>query len=140
MIPRKIFEEIGGWGEPYFYAHEGIELAWRVWNAGYRVWYAGNLSIHHDVTSPTRHSQYYRLNARNRVWLAKRNLPWLLIVPYVLTWTMVQIVRSVQTGGTGFGSWLRGWWQGWSSSPGGRNAMSWRTVARMTRYGRFPIV
>ena len=70
-----VFDATGGWAEPFFYAHEGIELAWRVWDQGLRAWYAGDLVANHPVIQPTRHADYYRLNARNRVWLARRNLP-----------------------------------------------------------------
>lgn len=140
LMPTRVFEDIGGWGAPYFYAHEGIELAWRVWNAGKTVWYAGDMVVHHPVTSPTRHATYYRLNARNRVWLAKRNLPLILIPFYVLSWTAVQLVRSVRSGGQGLGSWFAGWIEGWKVNPGGRIAMRWLTVYRMTKAGRFPIL
>lgn len=140
LMPTRVFEDIGGWGDPYFYAHEGIELAWRVWNAGKTVWYAGDMVVHHPVTSPTRHATYYRLNARNRVWLAKRNLPWILVPFYVLSWTGVQLVRSARSGGTGLGSWFSGWLEGWRVNPGGRVAMRWLTVFRMTKAGRFPIL
>ncbi|MEG0589124.1 MAG: glycosyltransferase [Aurantimicrobium sp.] len=140
LMPTRVFEDIGGWGDPYFYAHEGIELAWRVWNAGKKVWYAGDMVVHHPVTNPTRHATYYRLNARNRVWLAKRNLPLILIPFYVLSWTGVQLVRSVRSGGAGLGSWFSGWIEGWKVNPGGRVAMRWLTVYRMTKAGRFPIL
>lgn len=140
IFPRHVFLAAGGWGDVYFYAHEGIEMAWRVWNTGKRVWYAGDLSVHHEVSSPTRHKEYYRLNARNRVWLAKRNLPWLLIIPYVLTWTGVQLIRSIRTGGKGLGSWLQGWFTGWFTSAGERSALSWKCVFTMAKYGRFPII
>src|SRR5690606_39511868 len=75
LFPYATLFRSGGWAEPFFYAHEGIELAWRVWDQGLRAWYAGELVAHHPAIEPTRHSYYYRLNARNRVWLAKRNLP-----------------------------------------------------------------
>lgn len=140
LMPRPVFDDIGGWGDPYFYAHEGIELAWRVWNAGKTVWYAGDMVVHHPVTSPTRHPTYYRLNARNRVWLAKRNLPLIMIPLYVLLWTGVQLVRFTRSGGTGLGSWFSGWLEGWRVNPGGRVAMRWVTVWRMTKAGRFPIL
>lgn len=140
LMPTRVFEDIGGWGDPYFYAHEGIELAWRVWNVGKTVWYAGDMVVHHPVTTPTRHATYYRLNARNRVWLAKRNLPLILIPFYVLSWTGVQLVRSVRSGGAGLDSWFSGWLEGWRENPGGRVAMRWLTVYRMTKAGRFPIL
>lgn len=140
LMPTRVFEDIGGWGDPYFYAHEGIELAWRVWNAGKTVWYAGDMVVHHPVTSPTRHETYYRLNARNRVWLAKRNLPWVLVPFYVLSWTGVQLVRSLRNRGAGLKPWFLGWVEGWRENPGGRVGMRWLTVARMTKAGRFPIL
>ncbi len=139
LMPRQLFDDIGGWGVPYFYAHEGIELAWRVWNAGFAAWYAGDLRVHHPVTSPTRHDSYYRMNARNRVWLAKRNLPWILVPFYVGSWTAVQLVRWGRNR-QGLKPWFAGWVEGWRTNPGGRRALSWRTVARMTRAGRFPIL
>jgi GT2 family glycosyltransferase len=139
LLPRRLFDDIGGWGAPYFYAHEGIELAWRVWNAGRIAWYAGNLAVHHPVTSPTRHDSYYRMNARNRVWLAKRNLPWIIVPFYVGSWTVVQLVRWARHR-QGLSPWFAGWVEGWRTSPGGRHAMSWRTVGRMARAGRLPIL
>jgi GT2 family glycosyltransferase len=139
LLPRAVFDATGGWGEPYFYAHEGIELAWRVWAAGKRTWYAGDLVAHHPAIDPARHDFYYRLNARNRVWLAKRNLPWLLAPIYVGTWTGVHLVRSLR-GRAGWAAWWGGWAEGWRTAPGGRRSMGWRTVWRMARAGRPPII
>jgi GT2 family glycosyltransferase len=139
VIRRAVFEASGGWPAPFFYAHEGIELAWRVWNAGATVRYAGDLAVEHPVTVTTRHRDFFRLNARNRVWLARRNLPWVLGVPYVLTWTALQVVRSVRVPAT-LVPWLRGWCEGWRSDAGERRPLRWATIARMTRHGRPPVV
>jgi GT2 family glycosyltransferase len=139
LMPRALFEAVGGWGEPYFYAHEGIELAWRVWGAGKRTWYAGDLIAHHPAIDPARHDYYYRLNARNRVWLAKRNLPWVLVPCYVASWTGIQLLRSLRNR-TGLRAWFAGWREGWRESPGGRRSIGWVTVWRMTLAGRPPLV
>ena len=139
VVRRSVFERAGGWPEPFFYAHEGIELAWRVWDAGAAVRYAGDLAVEHPLTVTTRHRDFYRLNARNRVWLAKRNLPWVLGVPYVLTWTALQVVRSLRTPATLL-PWFRGWLEGWRTDAGPRRPLRWATVARMTRLGRPPVV
>jgi GT2 family glycosyltransferase len=136
---REVFDRAGGWPAPFFYAHEGIELAWRVWDAGATVYYAGDLAATHPVTETTRHADFFRLNARNRVWLARRNLPWVLGVPYVLTWTALQVVRSARRPATLL-PWLRGWAEGWRTSAGPRRPLRWRTVGRMARHGRPPIV
>jgi GT2 family glycosyltransferase len=139
VLRRAAFEAAGGWPAPFFYAHEGIELAWRSWDAGYSVWYAGDLVAEHPLTAPTRHGDYFRLNARNRVWLARRNLPWLVAVPYVANWTAVQVLRSWRTPAT-LRPWLRGWLEGWRSPAGDRSPLRWSTIARMARHGRPPVL
>ncbi|CAN5208601.1 glycosyltransferase [soil metagenome] len=139
LLPRAVYDEAGGWGAPYFYAHEGIELAWRVWDTGRRVLYAGDLVANHPAIDPARHAFYFRLNARNRVWLAKRNLPWVLAPLYVGSWTGIQLLRSLRRP-AGLRAWLAGWVAGWRENPGGRRRIKWITVWRMTRAGRPPLV
>jgi len=139
LLPRAVFDATGGWADPFFYAHEGIELAWRVWDQGKRVLYAGDLIAHHPAIEPTRHEYYYRLNARNRVWLAKRNLPWVLVPVYVASWTGIQLLRWARRPAA-LRAWFGGWLAGWRENPGGRRGIKWVTVWRMTRAGRPPLV
>ncbi|MCB9413080.1 MAG: glycosyltransferase [Actinobacteria bacterium] len=139
-IRREVFEQIGGFVPDFGYAHEGIDLTWRVWDAGYLVWYAGDLVTCHPAIYPTRHAEFWRLNARNRVWLARRNLPAVLIPGYLATWAAVEHLR-LRRDPAARRAWLTGFKEGWSTtavSP--RHPMSWRTVAEMTRHGRPPIV
>ncbi|KXU20967.1 glycosyltransferase family 2 protein [Clavibacter nebraskensis] len=139
VVRRDAFEAAGGWAGEFFYAHEGIELAWRIWDQGLRAWYAGDLVAHHPAVAPTRHAEYHRLTARNRVWLARRNLPLPLVPVYVGSWTAVQLIRSARNR-DGLGTWLRGWREGWATYPGARRPMSWGTVLRMARAGRPPVI
>jgi GT2 family glycosyltransferase len=139
VLPRAVFDATGGWADPFFYAHEGIELAWRVWDTGHRVLYAGDLVANHPAIEPTRHEYYYRLNARNRVWLAKRNLPWILVPLYVGSWTGIQILRWFRRPAA-LRAWFGGWRAGWRERPGGRRGIKWITVWRMTLAGRPPLV
>ncbi len=139
LLPRSVFDAAGGWADPFFYAHEGIELAWRVWDTGHRVLYAGDLVANHPAIEPTRHPYYYRLNARNRVWLAKRNLPWVLVPFYVGSWTGIQVLRWARRPAA-LRAWFGGWMAGWRENPGGRRSIRWITVWRMTRSGRPPLV
>lgn len=139
VMPRAVFERAGGWAAPFFYAHEGIELAWRVWDQGLRVWYAGELIAEHPAVETTRHAEYYRMNARNRVWLARRNLPAVFVPLYVGAWTGVQVLRSIRSPGN-LRAWFAGWREGWRADPGQRRSIRWRTVWRMTRHGRPPLI
>ncbi|WP_285039269.1 glycosyltransferase [Plantibacter sp. lyk4-40-MEA-4] len=139
LLPRSVFDAVGGWADPFFYAHEGIELAWRVWDQGRRAWYEASLEANHPVTEPTRHTAYYRLNARNRVWLARRNLPAPLIPLYVGSWTAIQVIRWWRKP-EALRPWFGGWREGWRTDPGERRPLRWRTVWRMTRAGRPPVI
>ena len=139
LLPRAVFDATGGWAEPFFYAHEGIELAWRVWDLGLRAWYSGELEANHPVIQQTRHAHYYRLNARNRVWLARRNLPALLVPVYAGSWLLIQLLRWARTP-SALRAWLAGFREGWTTDPGERRPLKPRTVWRMTLAGRPPIV
>lgn len=139
-IRRELFESIGGFVPDFGYAHEGIDLTWRVWDAGYLVWYAGDLVTCHPAIFPTRHADWQRFNARNRVWLARRNLPAPLIPLYLGSWTVVEQLR-LRADPVGRRAWWRGLRDGWSThatSP--RHPMRWRTVAEMARHGRPPVI
>lgn len=137
-IRRDVFDRIGGWPEPFFYAHEGIELVWRVWDCGFMPWYAGDLVVHHPVIDPARHDFYYRMNARNRVWLAKRNLPRVLAPVYVGSWVAITLARRPQRAARH--AWFAGLREGIRVNPGDRRPMRWSTVWAMARAGRPPIV
>ena len=73
--PPAAFEQVGGWPGHFWYGHEGIDLACRLCGRGLAPGYAPDIVVNHPATSPTRHAIFYRMNARNRVWVARRNLP-----------------------------------------------------------------
>jgi GT2 family glycosyltransferase len=137
-IRREVFEQAGGWPGLFFYAHEGIELCWRVWDAGYVPWYAGDLSVHHPVIDPRRHAEFWHLNARNRVLLARRNLPWVLRPLYTGSWAAITAARVRDREARR--AWRQGFVEGWRMVPGERRTMRWSTVWAMTRAGRPPVV
>lgn len=135
---RDLFDAIGGWPDEFFYAHEGIDLVWRVWDAGFVPWYAADLVANHPVIDPARHDVYYRLNARNRVWLARRNLPVVLEPVYVGTWVGMTLLRVRDR--DALGAWFAGLREGVGTRPEGRRPMRWRTVWEMTKAGRPPVI
>lgn len=142
-LQRRAFDECGGWPAPFWYAHEGIELAWRVWDAGYQVWYMGDLSVAHPVIDPKRHDEYFFMNARNRVWLARRNLPFPFNWAYVGSWTAVQMIRWRKKPEY-LRPWFDGWRAGWRENPWAsdeeRRKLSGRALLTMTKHGRPPVV
>lgn len=78
------------------------------------------------------------MNARNRVWLARRNLPAVLEVAYVGSWVALTVARVRDR--EALGAWFEGLREGFRDDPADRRKMSWRTVWRMTKAGRPPVV
>lgn len=137
-IRRQAFTDAGGWPGEFFYAHEGIELVWRLYDAGWVARYAPEIVINHPATSPTRHAPYYRMNARNRVWVARRNLPLPLAIGYVAVWIVLTLGRVRAVGPLRV--WFAGLWEGLRTPCGPRRPLRWRTVLRLTLAGRPPVV
>lgn len=137
-IRRRAFTDAGGWPDEFFYAHEGIELVWRLYDAGWVARYAPEIVVNHPATSPTRHAPYYRMNARNRVWVARRNLPWPLAATYLAVWIGLTLLRIRGIGPLRV--WFAGLWEGFRTPCGPRRPIRWRTVLRLTRAGRPPVL
>ncbi|MDX3344410.1 MULTISPECIES: glycosyltransferase family 2 protein [Streptomyces] len=137
-LSMRMLERIGGWPERFFFAHEETDLAWRALDDGWRVVYEPSLLLQHPWTSPARHAVYYRMTARNRVWLAKRHLPAPLVPAYLGVWTVLTAARTRSWGG--LRAWAGGFVEGVRESGGPRRPMRWATVARMTRLGRPPVI
>ncbi|MFC5832255.1 glycosyltransferase family 2 protein [Nonomuraea insulae] len=137
MVRREVFEAAGGWPGHFFLFHEGIDLAWRLWDRGCVGHYAPGVVVHHPATDPGRHAAFYRLNARNRVWLALRNLPAPLIPFNLAAWALVTLWRFRDP--AALRASLAGFAEGWRGGHGARTPMRWSTVARLVRAGRPPI-
>lgn len=137
-IRRPVFEQIGGWADEFFYMHEGVDLAWAVWDTGARVYYAGDIVALHPAVLPTRHAEFYRFSIRNRVYLARRRLPAPLAAIYVAVWTLITMLRSRSR--HALSESLHGLLDGVTGNPGPRRPISWHTVWRMARAGRPPVI
>ncbi|MBJ6636874.1 glycosyltransferase [Streptomyces sp. DHE7-1] len=137
-LSMRMLDQVGGWPEPFFYAHEETDLAWRALDAGWKVLYAPELVLQHPWTSPTRHAVFHRMVARNRVWLAKRHLPALLVPVYLGVWAVLTVARTRSV--AGLRAWFGGFTEGVRTPCPPRRPMRWATVWRMTRLGRPPVI
>jgi GT2 family glycosyltransferase len=131
-----VLDGVGGLPDEFFYAHEETSVAWRAIDAGWRVAYDSSMQVGHPRTPATRHAAGRWRAARNRVLLARRHLPWPLGVLYVLDWLLIGAIRDPQ----GLGQALRGTLAGVRLRRVPRRPMRWRTVVRMARLGRPPVV
>jgi GT2 family glycosyltransferase len=135
---RAVFEAVGGWPADFRFVHEGIDLGWRVMDAGHRVAYAGDISVLHPSPTGTPHGYSFYYGARNRVWLARRHLPLPLAVLYVAGFMLRTLprLRSRQNAREA----LRGYRDGLRGAGGERKPLKAETLWRMTRAGRPPIM
>jgi GT2 family glycosyltransferase len=137
-VRRSAFVAAGGLPDAFFYAHEETDLAWRLLGLGYRLEYDAAVVVCHHVLPNARHAGFYRLDGRNRVLLARRNLPWPLAWAYLLDWFAVTVLR--ERSAQAVRAWALGFAVGWRMDPGERQALSLRTVWRMIRAGRPPVI
>jgi GT2 family glycosyltransferase len=137
-IRRSAYLEAGGLPEAFFYAHEETDLSWRLIELGYRLEYDGDARMCHPPLPNSRHPDFYRLDGRNRVLLARRNLPWPLAAAFLFDWLAMTVVRVRSAAAVR--AWLSGFAEGWHMDPGRRRPISARTVWRMTRAGRPPLI
>jgi GT2 family glycosyltransferase len=137
-IRRAAFVAAGGLPEAFFYAHEETDLAWRLLGLGYRLEYDAAALMGHHLLPNARHAAFHRLDGRNRVLLARRNLPWPLAAAYLLDWFALTVARERSV--AVLRAWLSGFVAGWRMDAGERRPMSWRTAWRMTRAGRPPVI
>ena len=137
-LPRAVFERVGGWPAAFFYAHEGIDLAWRVLDAGLRVRYAGDLVVLHRPHVPGRYPYSRYLGARNRMWLARRHLPLPLAAAYVTVWLAITAARLRSA--RELRAVARGYRDGLRQPCGERRPLRPGTLWRMVLAGRPPVV
>ncbi|MFD6152353.1 glycosyltransferase family 2 protein [Streptomyces sp. NPDC060243] len=137
-LSMPMLRRIGLWPAEFFFGHEESDLAWRALDDGWTIRYEPGLVLQHPRTSPARHPGHYRHTARNRVWLARRRLPAPLVPVYLGAWALLTILRTPSPAA------LRAWWGGFAEGVrrpcGPRRPMRWRTVWRMTRLGRPPLL
>jgi GT2 family glycosyltransferase len=139
-IRRSVFDAVGGWPGEFRFVHEGIDLAWKVMDAGYRVAYAGDVVALHPVTGAPPHGYSAYFGARNRVWLARRHLPLPLAVPYVGIFALRALAGGRYATRRARQGALRGYWDGMWLPHGERRPLKARTLWRMTRAGRPPLM
>lgn len=137
-LRRAAVEQVGGYCDDFFMYHEETDLAWRLIDAGWRIEYAADLVLEHPPSPPSSRADGIRLGARNRVWLARRRLPRPLVPLYLGAWTAITLLRLRSV--AQLRAFLAGSRQGLGPIPGTRSPMSWRTVWKMTRLGRPPII
>ena len=115
------------------------DLAWRLLDRGYRLEYDASARMCHHTLPNARHSTFRRQDGRNRVLLARRNLPWPLAAVYLADWMALTVARE-RGRRDRLRPWFAGFAEGWRTNPGPRHPISLRTAWRMAKAGRPPVI
>ncbi|MGW7455282.1 glycosyltransferase family 2 protein [Streptomyces sp. NPDC054787] len=137
-IRMTVIDQVGDFPTQFFYAHEETDFAWRALDADWEIDYRADMVLQHPRTEASRHAVYYRNTSRNRVWLAKRHLPAVLVPVYLATWAAYTLAQRPPL--SGLAAWWAGFFEGVRVPCPPRRPMRWRTVWRMTRLGRPPVI
>lgn len=86
-LRRKIFLELGMFWERFFYGGEELDYSYRLLDKNYRIIHSASIIIaHREVQQARPKGQWIYFNARNRCWLAWKNLPLIYAVSMTLLW------------------------------------------------------
>ncbi len=74
LLPRSMFERLGGFDEDYFLHCEDLDICRRVRDIGYQVLLAGDVRVHHGKGSSSRHRPVFVSRHKHRgMWRWFRN-------------------------------------------------------------------
>lgn len=82
MLPKAVFDELGGFDEDFFASHEDVDLSYRARLRGYRCRYVANAIVrHHGSATLGRVSASAVFHGqRNMEWMYLKNTPTLLLL------------------------------------------------------------
>ena len=75
-IRAAALKNTGLYPEEYFYSTEEKDLAYRMINAGWDIWYTPDVEVFHKVNLNERNLWRNYFDVRNHIWFAWRLLPW----------------------------------------------------------------
>lgn len=104
---RKALQQAGLYREDFFISHEGLELALRVLDRGWKIEYDGLVTVGHAHASGGRTSwRRYYYDTRNLFWVAALHMPFLYALRYVTVGVGAMLVYSLRD--RHLWAWLKG--------------------------------
>jgi GT2 family glycosyltransferase len=100
FIPRKVYEEIGGFDEDFFIWSEEWDYSLRVKQAGYKLFISTRSLIYHKVggTLGVMKPLSYYYGTRNRLLLKRKHLSFKKRALFILFFVLSRIPRYIQFG------------------------------------------
>ena len=137
IIRRCAYVEAGRYWADLVYGHEELDLAWRLIEHDYSIRYEADISVYHPHTEISRHADGWWRTGRNRVLIARRNLPAPIMAAHTVAWLVIGTLRA--PGGDCRRRYIAGWFGAWRLAVD-RDPLSCSTLRRLGQLGRFPII
>jgi GT2 family glycosyltransferase len=110
LMPRTVFEELGGFDEDFFASHEDVDLSYRAQLRGYRCRYVAAAVVrHHGSATMGRVSAFAVFHGqRNLEWMYFKNTPASILVRSLPGHAMYNLAAAVHFARLGlFGTFVR---------------------------------
>ena len=103
LMPKAVFDELGGFDEHFFASHEDVDLSYRARLRGYRCRYVADAIVrHHGSATIGRISAFAVFHGqRNLEWMYLKNTPGVLLLrtlPGHLVYTAAAAVHFIRVG------------------------------------------
>lgn len=110
LMPKRVFDELGGFDEDFFASHEDVDLSYRARLLGYRCGYVADAIVrHHGSATIGRISAFAVFHGqRNLEWLYIKNTPMSLLLTTLPSHVIYMAAASVHFARRGaFGAFAR---------------------------------
>lgn len=113
LMPKRVFDELGGFDEAFFFSHEDVDLSYRARLLGYRCRYVADAVVrHHGSGTSGRTTAFAVYHAhRNSEWLYFKNTPAALLVRTLPAHLFYVAAATIYFASIGrLGAFVRGKW------------------------------
>ncbi len=127
LMPKTVFDELGGFDESFFFSHEDVDLSYRARLRGYRCQYVADaIVLHHGSGTSGRTSSWVVFHAqRNAEWLYVKNTPAGLLARTLPAHVLYMTAAAVYFARIGrLGAFMRGKWAALVGLPAALRARS----------------
>jgi GT2 family glycosyltransferase len=111
LIPRQLFDDLGGFDERFFMVYEDVDLSYRARLTGSRIWYAADAVVRHAGSATMGRASATAVfhGQRNLEWTWLKNTPGALLIrsaPAHALYSIAGMLHYLRQGT--FGAALRG--------------------------------
>jgi GT2 family glycosyltransferase len=99
LVRRAVFDEAGGFYEPFFLYYEELDLSEKIRRKGYKLYYQPASLIYHKESMTTGKSSSLKTFylTRNRILFMRRNMPWYSLAVFFFYFLLITAPKNTLT-------------------------------------------